>query len=210
MNDLKMEKFEKLIRDIDDIITPDTARSMYKGRSLSIRQPAGLFSFLNDSLDSQGEEKRSVNSLYLIFDYDKCNKYAKTIMEGTYYFWANKYCKNDLKKNDILQGATKSFITFCRSVNDQNCVFEQYRFIFWTLMILTVDKTNADEYLTLICDFARLIGLSDDEFEDIVEVIKIVYGQMAPGYRYKSQKTKDFYSNRGYLLSGLAVGKGLV
>ena len=39
-------------------------------------------------------------------------------------------------------------------------------------MILTVDKTDAEDHLALICDFAKMLRITEDEFEDIIQTIK--------------------------------------
>lgn len=52
---------------------------------------------------------------------------------------------------------------------------EAYKFIFWSLMVLAVDDKNKDEYLSLICDYARMFKISDDEMKDMVNVIKYIF-----------------------------------
>lgn len=52
---------------------------------------------------------------------------------------------------------------------------EAYKFIFWSLMVLAVDDKNKDEYLSLICDYARMFKISDDEMKDMVNVIKFIF-----------------------------------
>ena len=36
-------------------------------------------------------------------------------------------------------------------------------------MILTVDKEDAENHLALICDFAKMLRITEDEFEDIAK-----------------------------------------
>ena len=54
-------------------------------------------------------------------------------------------------------------------------------------MILTVDKTDAEEHLALICDFAKMLRITEDEFEDIIQTVKIVYNEVATEYVFKSE-----------------------
>lgn len=64
---------------------------------------------------------------------------------------------------------------------------EGYKFIFWALMILTVDKADAEEHLALICDFAKMLGITEDEFEDIIQTVKIIYNEVTTEYVFKSE-----------------------
>lgn len=52
---------------------------------------------------------------------------------------------------------------------------EALRFIFWALMILTVDDNDRDEKLTLICDFIKMLDITDEEVSDLINVIKMIY-----------------------------------
>ena len=47
-------------------------------------------------------------------------------------------------------------------------------FLFWSLMILTVDQSQKDK-LPLICDFARMMNITDEEMMDLVNVIRYIY-----------------------------------
>lgn len=49
-----------------------------------------------------------------------------------------------------------------------------YIFLFWSLMILTVDESQQDK-LPLICDFARMMNITDEEMMDLVNVIRYIY-----------------------------------
>ena len=53
-------------------------------------------------------------------------------------------------------------------------------------MVLTVDKNNYDERLSLICDFARMLRITDDEMMDISYTIKCVYNEVEEEYSFKS------------------------
>lgn len=132
-------------------------------------------------------------ALALIYDYDKCNKYGKIIMDKSRLFITAKGRRawqfdhgsynefKDLKRR--INGA-KEFIQSCRE--EQN-MEERYKFIFWALMILTVDKTDEVKHLSLICDFAKMLYITDDEFEDIIQVIKIIYDEFTSDYVFKSE-----------------------
>ena len=144
--------------------------------------------------------------LALIFDYDKLNDYGKVIMEkpriiftasnGDYVapWHLDTYRKYNVKQaqGEKLLGfedmktrmnVAKEFVQTCRI--DEN-IAEGYKFIFWSLMILTVDKTNMEEHLSLICDFVKMLRITDEELEDIVSIIKCVYGKEKEGFYFKT------------------------
>ena len=52
--------------------------------------------------------------------------------------------------------------------------FAGYMLLFWSLMILTVDQSQQDK-LPLICDFARMMNITDEELRDLVNVIRYIY-----------------------------------
>ena len=159
------------------------------------------FEMMVGSINKKFYTERLHNSknvaLALVFDYDRCNDYAKKIFENSnliittdipkdnylrfgfilngYELWNNKY--NEIKLfNDIKTKteAAKLFIQCCVDSKWLN-LREAYRFLFWSLFILTVDKYNADEYLSTICDFSKMLRISDKDFESIINLIKCIY-----------------------------------
>lgn len=177
MDDMRMVKFESLIEDINE--------NLYFHRS-------------NDGNKNA--------SLSIVFDYEKCNDYAKVIIDhsqfcvrnnnifGAVFNWykdipTQPYFNNPKDKID----AAKIILDYCMvdfpSYNEDIKLY----FIFWNLMILTVDKSNAEEHLTLICDFAQMLHISDEEFEDIIQVIKMVYNRSGDRKILKSESVKKHF-----------------
>ena len=169
MSDMRMAKYETLIEDIDSNI-----------RAYLRRCTPG-----------------NNTALALIYDYEKCNEYAKVIMDkSTLWFpyfgyddsWKRDYLTYDeFKDPKIRIRASKELVQLCR---DSENTGEGYKFIFWALMILTVDKTDAEEHLALICDFAKMLRITEDEFEDIIQCIKIVYNEVTTEYVFKSDNVR--------------------
>ena len=170
MCDTRIIKFEILIEDINN--------SIYE-------KIGGKNSFdYNEEIQNK--------SLLLIFDYDKMNDYAKVIARYSFVsfreehdrsinLWNTKYGSDEFfsnVKNRII--ASKEFVRYCRSVDE--CA--PYVFIFWALMVLAVDKTDADKYLSIICDFVKMFGWEADDLQDIINVIKTIYGKGVTGYEY--------------------------
>lgn len=158
----------------------------------------------NDSGNTIREIEKKYSSigntaLALIYDYEKCNEYAKVIMDkSTLWFpycigyddsWKRDYLTYDeFKDPKIRIEASKDLVRLCR---DSENTGEGYKFIFWALMILTVDKTDAEEHLALICDFAKMLRITEDEFEDIIQYIKILYNEVTTEYVFKSDNVRS-------------------
>lgn len=149
--DKRMVKFEKLICEIDNKV---------------LRQ-------------SYFSPQQSIFALRTIFDSNKLNKYGKFIFKSThiisahpqgafyqfetplkaYYSFNNQY------------GAMKMILN-CYGVNDRPA---GYMFIFWALMILAVDDTDKEEHLSLICDYSKMLQITEEEMLDLVNVVKYVF-----------------------------------
>lgn len=171
MSDMRMVKYETLIEDINSNI---------KGRSVFFE-----------------ELKMGNTALALIYDYEKCNEYAKVIMDKSTLRYNNRWkidypTYDEFKDPKIRIRASKELVQLCR---DSENTGEGYKFIFWALMILTVDKTDAEEHLALICDFAKMLRITEDEFEDIIQSIKIVYNEVTTEYVFKSETVPSILGN---------------
>lgn len=175
MSDMRMAKYETFIEDINSNIK---RYSM----ALAIGRLIGPYK------DSTGN-----TALALIYDYDKCNDYAKVIMDKSTLLpslrdadlWERNYpTYKEFKDAKRKIEAAKELVQLCRTTENST---EGYKFIFWALMILTVDKTDAEEHLALICDFAKMLRITEDEFEDIIQTVKIVYNEVTTEYMFKSE-----------------------
>lgn len=191
MNDMRMAKYETLIEDIDSNIK----KSIRPYNDL-----VGLSRPLVLTFDSFSGN----TALALIYDYNKCNDYAKVIMDKSTLvlntsddrftdLWKRDYpTYEEFKEAKRTIEAAKKFVQLCRTTANST---EGYKFIFWALMILTVDKTDAEEHLALICDFAKMLRITEDEFEDIIQTVKFVYNEVPTDYDFKSQNIPDVLGN---------------
>lgn len=68
-----------------------------------------------------------------------------------------------------------------------------YYSVFWSLMILAVDDTDKEKHLSTICDFARMLDVSDEEMMDLVNVVKYVF-QDATYQKPKTNEVAEFFS----------------
>ena len=118
--------------------------------------------------------------LKLIYDdFQNMNKYAKVIHK--YFSWSR--CQDKIEATTSLIRMTNNSMTYGT------------RCLFWALMVLAVDDTDKEKHLSLICDFARMLEVTDDEMKDLVNVIKRIFkcGDYEP---IKTQKVRDTFNER--------------
>lgn len=188
MSNMRMAKYETMIEDIDSTICG------WEG------------SWEGSSTGS--------TTLALIYDYEKCNEYAKVIMDkSTLEFTEYRNGSNDVWEDiyptyDEFEDpkrrieASKKLVQLGRMTEN---FAERYKFIFWALMILTVEKTDAEEHLALICDFAKMLRITEDEFEDIIQSIKIVYNEVTAEYEFKSDDVQRIFEPLFNMYDGQAI-----
>ena len=132
---------------------------------------------INKDLDIYGLNRSATGNnlpLKLVFNYSKLNEFGKKIIKITSFNLASNYnIEKWEKKYSIIHEdnhveAARDFI----ALNEKG---EALRFIFWALMILTVDDNDRDEKLTLICDFIKMLDITDEEVSDLINVIKMIY-----------------------------------
>ena len=141
---------------------------------------------------------RSYNkSLLLIYNYNKINEYGKIILEDSTFFiegWTSNYKMIEIGRfndNEFKLYATEKFIVSCKDVKNKEVM---YKFIFWAMMILAVDKTDIEKNLSVICDFAAIMNVTDDEMEDIFKLIKIIFHQKEVDFQFKSTNIPNIFS----------------
>ena len=132
----------------------------------------------------------------MIFEPENLNGFAKVICDKAIIYlqvagsdgftdpWKEKYRTESFVDSKNRIDAAKDFVKYCRESNNRS---EAYKFIFWALMILTVQRDDYDEKLSLICDFARMLRLTDDELMDISYTIKYIYNEVEKEYVFKSE-----------------------
>ena len=179
MNEMRMAKFETLIEDIND--------------SIKKRHGGILWSMAKSMSEMLQEENINIQtSLFMIFSPETLNDYSVKICntatfelvgnDDTYGDpWASKYRTVSFKDAKTKIEAAKDFVKYCRDDRNRS---EAYKFIFWSLMILSVENESSDEQLSLICDFVRMLEITDDELLDIIYAIKCVYNENEDEEKY--------------------------
>lgn len=200
-----MVKFEKLVRDTTYRLLERSGLCRAKGIKKRDEivflfgheqkvGPENLFTMLEIEQAESGWQGCGVPFrnyyMMLIFDYQELNKYGKIIFENSRVntqAWSTFIENHFFRGNSSLPSfemAEKSRREFDegwkeiveRAIDEIGADWcQSVQFIFWALMILAVDKNNYEEKLSLICDFARMFKLSDDEVLDIVKVIKKIF-----------------------------------
>lgn len=126
--------------------------------------------------------------LLLIFDYNKLNDYGKKIIniasaDGVYggddkeqEEFLERYEDETYKVKKAKEFADlfgmEDYYGFKMSTNRKE---EMFTFMFWAMMILAVDDTDREEYLSSICDLSKIWKINDEEMLDIAQIIRIVY-----------------------------------
>lgn len=179
-NDMRIIKFKTMIADVQDALWSD-------GSVVNERGNSSFFTTNEEMLIQEfksGKYDFPNPALLFIYDYKELNEYGKIIMDGTCLYlseqeidvWITEYnFKDSIDSFANLKfkiDMSKEFIRLVRLYENKE---EAYKFIFWSLMILAVDKKDYEQHLSLVCDFARLFNISNNELDDIVKVIKKLF-----------------------------------
>lgn len=123
--------------------------------------------------------------LRVIFDYDELNEYGKVIVRNAEFTkpHSSSYKTGNIRKLDKTHETPEKrkmiindFVSLCRGDHAKDVPEEGFYLILWSLIVVTVDKTNKEEKLSIICDLARMLMISDIEIKDMIEIIRIIYG----------------------------------
>lgn len=218
-NDIRNIKFETLIEDINTSIMNAEIYKIIDKNAFPKEKVNSFFSVISDTVGQSIIEQKDIEeieiaiddiedknikknmyrnlSMLLIYDYDKLNEYGKIILKESSLGlteWENKYNENNLKNMRIKIKAAKEFIELCRIQDNKKYA---YNFIFWSMMVMSVDKYDQENNLSLICDFARMLKISEGEILDILHVIKKIYRKEDKGYTFKTKEISQYF--RGVL-----------
>lgn len=138
--------------------------------------------------------------LLLIFRYNSCNLLAKVIMNVMHTVPDVEFSPQ--QKNKSRRYEAKKFIQEC--TESQQALERKYKLIFWSLMILVVDQNNIEEHLSLICAFVQLLHFTEEEFEDILCLVRHLYHNKGEKYTFK---TKSIANVLGKMLESRFLGE---
>ena len=194
MDEMRMAKFETFIEDINNAIKKRSGGGILGFSSSMLRATRMMTASITG---------KTISPLGMIFDIEELNESAVVILnKATIELagsndryedpWFSRYGSNPMNDAKTKIEAAKDFVKYCR--DEQNRP-EAYKFIFWSLMILSVEKESSDKWLSLICDFARMLRITDDELMDITYAIKCVYNEVENEYVFKTETIPGVLGN---------------
>lgn len=172
--DMRTMKFEILVDKIRGCV----------GWCWNFMQPRELYGTPNMSVRLGSTYHSFQEYLTAIYDYDSLNSYGKIIMKQS------KEPKLDAYK-DIQEKVERIKRLLLQNIGDPS---NRFRVVFWAMMILTVDDTDKEGHLSLVCDLARMLEVSDEDVMDILHVIQVIYHQNEEGIKFHSEYMKDIFS----------------
>ena len=196
--DMKMKKFEMLVKDIDDYLG-STAISGEKEIT---------------KIDENSEEKTEIvpiSPLEFIFDDEEKNEYINIIYKNTFKNRTNNLwsglCERsyDLELNEIDNKDIIKFIEKIRKCNEcegsKKCDGSKKRtcrvpnhLMFWLIFIVCVDNDNYNENLNVVSDMAYLLGFDEKKLSDWITAVKgAVSGKKLNEMRYQTEDAKEFF-----------------
>ena len=193
-----VEEEKTKVQKVDNEIEVKKAKiaSLISEINVAHKRDIAVFSFM-----------RKAEMLRLIFDYDKLNDYGKVIIENTEvelggsYTWWSDFKKMDNNSEQPLERKviTEKWVEHCREISfGRSYHVEAFYFILSALLVVTVDENDKEKNLSMVCDFARMLRITDDEVKDMIELIKVIYGQddwnilKEKGFSTPSQEDKEF------------------
>ena len=109
-------------------------------------------------------EKSDRANLGLIYDRHQLNDYGKVILDTV---GMDNYRSVACLSTEERVRAALLFKGKCQKGGCDKCSF-----IFWSLMVLMVDKTDKEERLSLICDFSRFLEINEEDMMNIIGLIR--------------------------------------
>ena len=193
-DEMKMKKFEMLVRDIDD----------YLGRT-------GIYGYKCVSTVSEdGEEtfyEEPISPLEFIIDNDEKNEYLNIIYRNTFKNRGvgkrGSYSCHQLE-NIEKQNITKFIesIRKCNGCKDTNVTLYYdlkkcnvpNHLLFWLIFIVCVDNDNYNENLNIVSDTAYLLGFDEKKLGDWITAVKgVLSGKKLNEIKYQTEDANAFF-----------------
>ena len=177
ITDMAQAKFDILIADIQKKMTNEMERGWAK--IFDSTRTGGLF----------GKKAQSPSPLLLIFNSSKGNEYRISILRNVELDFTESlasYSPDSLKDSNTKIVAVKEFIDECRKSEERPVI----KFVFWALFAAIVDKTDYDENISSIADFAQLLNIEQELLADIVLAIKCVLGEVDTDVSFRTELMK--------------------
>ena len=175
MKNSSIIKFTKKIKKINAALNPNS------GFADKLLSPGTLFGDIWESMDTS-EIFRKNSAFSFVFKIDKLNEYALAIVDNAAVCIPKGYDKEEMDEYTCIN-------TVIDCLNEQEG--EGHVFIFWLLMILALDTGNKDENLKTICNYVRMLNITNSEAKDITKIVSAVYEEKnIEGIENESIKTR--------------------
>lgn len=171
--DMKIKKFEMLIRDIDE----------YLGNN-----PMN-FSKVLELFINRNPQNVWMESVFNNFG-------------GRVFFFKSSYCtlrkcvdsiNNSINTNNII-----SFMKYMRRCNDAcgfgcNCNQGSY-LMFWLIFMISIDSENYNNNLNVVSDTAFMLGFDEEKLSDWITAVKgVLAGKKLSELEYQTKAGKKFF-----------------
>lgn len=190
-DEMKMKKFEMLVRDIDDYLGK-TGFSGYRGVS---------------TVSEDGEEtvyEEPISPLEFIIDNDKKNEYLNIIYRNTFKnrgvgirgsYYCHEFYEIDITKfiEKIRKCNRCIGSNVARFCNEKQCNVPNH-LLFWLIFIVCVDNDNYNENLNVVSDTAYLLGFDEKKLGDWITAVKgVLSGKKLNEMKYQTEDAKAFF-----------------
>ena len=181
-----IEKFTEMVKNLGDKLVSGIDYISLSNNSQSINFPPDKLSFYRNNKSAYIFQIKE--DLRVIFPMTETNEYARIIMSNAVVFAARYSGYSKIKDNGeyaFSWGFRERLIKrqgdhiaelYGIDFSNRNFNLAGYMFIFWALMILTVDDSQNDK-LSVICELASMMHLYGEEMREIVKIIRLIYGE---------------------------------
>mgnify|MGYP004638636861 CR=1 FL=1 len=182
-DDMKMKKFEMLIRDIDEYLG---GTGIYGKRKVSRMTEEG----------DEITEYVPISPLEFLIDNDGKSEYLNLIYKNSF---SKRYGRNCIDLAEIEKQDITTFIARIRKCN--GCFYDASRrtsvpnhLLFWLIFIVSVDNDNYNENLSIVSDTAYLLGFDEKKLQDWIVAVKgVLEGKKLKELKYQTEEAKTFF-----------------
>ncbi len=189
--DMKMKKFEMLVKDIDDYLgstgisgDKEITKTDENGEEITETVPISPLEFILDD-----EEKNEyINIIYK-------NTFKNRMHGNTMFLDACVHHYDldlrEIDNKDIIKFIEK--IRICNECGKRTCRVPNH-LMFWLIFIVCVDNDNYNENLNVVSDMAYLLGFDEKKLSDWITAVKgVLSGKKLNEMRYQTEEAKEFF-----------------
>ncbi len=182
--EMKMKKFEMLIRDIDEYLG---VTSICGEKRVSKISEEG----------EKIEEKVPISPIEFFLDNGGKNEYINLIYKNSFHIRTSSVypCINleNIEKNDVTK--VVELLRKCNtSCNEYTSCNVPNHLLFWLIFIVSVDNENYNENLSIVSDTAYLLGFDEAKLADWITAVKgVLKGKKLNEMKYQTKVAQSFF-----------------